>query len=1477
MLDFDTTAKTRRDAITADVKASSAFKETMELLESRLVELTSLLNMKTVPFYSLRYSAHMLYDPTLPAIIGYLSTVLFNPNNVTIECSPLTTYLELEVGQQFCKMFGFNIDPKDEQGRPVGWGHIACGGTVANLESVWAVQTCVGETKLLKDLSVWEMLNLKSGTILDIPTRLYHEFGITSSFLESVLSKFIIQSVSKDALERRWEIEKTPQIFVANTKHYSWPKAAALAGIGSDNVVNVPVDIYARINVDDLRRLLEDRLKNQQAVYAVVAVMGTTEEGAVDPLSDIIALRDEFLEKGLAFIVHADAAWGGYFSTMVGPELKAPRSYVPRVGLRTETEKQLRHLQNVDSITVDPHKTGYVPYPAGGLCYRDGRMRFLLTWSAPYINAGAESIGVYGVEGSKPGAAVWLSHDVIGLNDEGYGSLLGQVSFTCRRFSSHWATMSTPDTDFTVVPFNPLPAELNPDSTPEKVNAQKQFIRDHILLQDNFRLEQDREAMALLNELGSDLNINTFACNFRYKDGRINTDVNEANYLNKRIYERLSVTSSGEDPHEVPFYITSTVFAQADYGECATNFKKRLHLEGDEDLFVLRNVVMSPFTTTHLFIAELAGIFKQVLEEEVERVRERNTPKKAIHTFVMQGTDKLHLVHTPSFHMAGGRYQIILTADLEAQTLKYYRAAQEQYPGTSLVLRNAEPALLEDLISRGSFKANITVANGEKPLVEVKVANVAVVKQRSLRAANLFHSYPEGCMPFYLYGTEIQQHVDHVLVMAPNAQFSAANVQLSLDNKLSAEDLKTGLILRTTNVHEQSMQPFAAMKDLPQGNKFFFHDGKVFTVEIYRDAFPAKVEDPVLLPEWSDKVATGLMKLGSNLYIDMDKLNHEYHEEQIQAQSLAAGHMSTNAKAGWMKEVGKKLARNFALSRPAGLWIRGMPPHPLHNLSSAREYREDGQSLTPRTPHSKAGRAEEAFTEQELQEFGDDEHRSYSAAQQQSEPLLASSASATFPPSGFRLRGDNDEKSHASANETLRIVKWCITNVGLVLGSLLAIVLFLMVVLSFKKPDILRQAIGDSVTIAGSGSSSLPSATIAGPPKQDDAVAPAKPSSTHTSQHNASVISYENYTSFPLLPEEYRDECWKLMSGYMQHDSYWSGHKDVIHHEVEDAGKTPEGERTQICSRSMTYMLDGHVGLLADLALMAQVAALARERNATFFVDDTYWNRGKMCAHVNQVLNLAVVLLHLKIRKVRRFTPAHDISDAYRSRHWVVNSRTAKFHLGHAFSEEYEDAYSIQLNRLKPIFVRSRTSMTQTIRPNAATAALIRSARKELASLLPLTTPSSPKNIGSDDGTPSIPDPGRYIGVHIRRGDRTGLSWKYVDKYLPIEAYAEEVSNTWTRLFQDNTTDYSSAPIVYVAADDPAALEELQPLLPEHTTVFSLAGSSNSELRELASPRPYVQTDFEKLEPDERKRLTRGMVVDFALLNGLWAWDDEVV
>ena len=99
--------------------------------------------------------------------------------------------------------------------------------------------------------------------------------------------------------------------------------ALAVTGIGANNFIGVELDHGARVDLGALRKHLQGCLDEKRAVYAVVAIVGSTEEGCVDPLGGIIRIRDEFQQKGLSFLVHADAAWGGYFCTML------PRGFKP--------------------------------------------------------------------------------------------------------------------------------------------------------------------------------------------------------------------------------------------------------------------------------------------------------------------------------------------------------------------------------------------------------------------------------------------------------------------------------------------------------------------------------------------------------------------------------------------------------------------------------------------------------------------------------------------------------------------------------------------------------------------------------------------------------------------------------------------------------------------------------------------------------------------------------------------------------------------------------------------------------------------------------------------------------------------------------------------------------------------------------------------------------------------------------------------
>jgi hypothetical protein len=168
-------------------------------------------------------------------------------------------------------------------------------------------------------------------------------------------------------------------------------------------------------------------------------------------------------------------------------------------------------------------------------------MRDLVTFKAPYISHGeAETtVGIYGLEGSKPGAAVaavYLSHKVIRPSKSGYGQIHGKTLLGCKQLYARLLCMARPEDRFIVVPVPRLPAEISGSN----VEEQNQFIRERIEGKKIDELLADPEAMALLKEVGPDLNIVTYAFNFKHPDGSLNTDLILTNRLNAALYDRLS-------------------------------------------------------------------------------------------------------------------------------------------------------------------------------------------------------------------------------------------------------------------------------------------------------------------------------------------------------------------------------------------------------------------------------------------------------------------------------------------------------------------------------------------------------------------------------------------------------------------------------------------------------------------------------------------------------------------------------------------------------------------------------------------------------------------------------------------------------------------------------------------------------------------------------------------------------------------------
>lgn len=650
--------------ITEEIKRSPEYLQATDSLQEGYRSLLAFLK-KSVPFFSMRYQGHMNWDLTIPGILGYFAAMLYNPNNVAFEGSTATTILEILVGDDLCRMLGYTIPDEAaiEKGAIRPWGHITCDGTVANIEAIWSARNLkfyplalqaalknepalaaaqditvplpTGNSEVLTKLNTWSLLNLKGDDILSLPVRLTEQYQIPRETITEALSKYSLQNLGIQEFSRQFlsDINKAPVFLVPGTKHYSFPKAAALLGIGASNMIDVPVDADARMNVSELRRILDRCLEEERPVYTVVAVIGSTEESAIDPIKDVLALREEFREKGLEFTVHADAAWGGYHASVVRDDFDMPDPLAawkavppPAMPLSRYVTAQFAVLGHADSITVDPHKSGYIPYPAGALCYRNAAMRDLVTFSAPVVFHGdAEpTVGIYGVEGSKPGAAaaaVYLSHRVIRPSKSGYGKIIGQALFSCKKLYARLLCMARPDDRFIVVPVPRLPAEVAGSDVKEQI----QLIRDRIVGKSNEQIIADEEAMALLSELGPDENILAYAFNFRTPSGSINTDLALANRLNKALYDRLSI-NPGEDIYGYDLIVSTTDLNAAQYGEVfIENYKRRLGVSGSvgSSITVLRSVVMDPWlteTTKGSFLDVLEDEFRKAISKALEEI-----------------------------------------------------------------------------------------------------------------------------------------------------------------------------------------------------------------------------------------------------------------------------------------------------------------------------------------------------------------------------------------------------------------------------------------------------------------------------------------------------------------------------------------------------------------------------------------------------------------------------------------------------------------------------------------------------------------------------------------------------------------------------------------------------------------------------------------------------------------------------------------
>ncbi|RLI69081.1 hypothetical protein DRO91_08130 [Candidatus Heimdallarchaeota archaeon] len=756
------------------------------------IEMTAKLR-RNFPFYSSRYIAHMLSDTLLPSMIGYLAGMLYNPNNVTPEAAPVTVDMEIEACNEIIKMLGFTPPPnvpnelshqaindyKKKLQKEFGWAHLTLGGTIANIEALWVARTIKYTPLSILDVSKQEDLEitikLPGGSEKDIRRFTRRQIlSIKPNEAIYLLAKYVdairikhnisVEDAGNKAhsllQQSKYSINKglgkifsefPPVIFVSGTAHYSISKAADILGIGKENIEIVRTDSQYRLSVEHLEQKIKHAIAQKRIPLAVVAIAGTTEEGAVDPIHHIQDLREKFEKaSNISFWLHIDAAWGGYIRSVFNLSetdyvLAIQRKISNLINIdcsentiewnekflkyiennissyaegkvasdsddvpKSEIYKQLRNnleqnvkstyerlnqylelddyksyvralakfvndykevgLANVvpslllrdrielvndyvsdevtinwgkyhkkvwmqwgskevcsafigfskaDSITIDPHKMGYVNYPCGMISFRNDRIRHFVLQKAPYITSVRQDVLVHMppshienldgnpkivteafapfiIEGSRPGAAassLWATVKTVPPTMREAGLIVRSSLLAARELYEwlvHWDTLmeyNKADIDFKLIPLTLLP----PDTNVVIFGIKK----------------KTSNALAKMNE------------------------------LTQYVYEHFTIQSELGDreySYSQPFFLSKTVFHEPNYSFNAIkpifdkHFSKghtnQLLQDYQKDgLIVLRATVMNPYISLTRKLSE-QNVIKEFMEELLKAAKE---------------------------------------------------------------------------------------------------------------------------------------------------------------------------------------------------------------------------------------------------------------------------------------------------------------------------------------------------------------------------------------------------------------------------------------------------------------------------------------------------------------------------------------------------------------------------------------------------------------------------------------------------------------------------------------------------------------------------------------------------------------------------------------------------------------------------------------------------------------------------------------
>ncbi len=295
------------------------------------------------------------------------------------------------------------------------------------------------------------------------------------------MANFVCFLAARNA-KAQWDVRKVGlsgpgarqlRVYASSETHTWINKAVDLFGLGADSIRWIPTDKQQRVNTTALQRQLREDQATGDLPFLVVGSAGSVSTGAIDPLSELAAICQEW---GVWF--HVDGAYGGFAASV--PELS----------------DEFDGLGKADSVAVDPHKWLYAPLEAGCALVRDrDALRRAFSYHPPYYHFAEEVVNYFdlGPQNSRGFRAlkVWLALRQVGRT--GYQQMIGediQLARDLHGYLANYPDLEAMTQGLSITTFRYVPLDLKSDVDSASVSAYLNTLNQELLT----RLERSGEA-----------------------------------------------------------------------------------------------------------------------------------------------------------------------------------------------------------------------------------------------------------------------------------------------------------------------------------------------------------------------------------------------------------------------------------------------------------------------------------------------------------------------------------------------------------------------------------------------------------------------------------------------------------------------------------------------------------------------------------------------------------------------------------------------------------------------------------------------------------------------------------------------------------------------------------------------------------------------------------------------------------------------